>query len=224
MAAIVQLLEKTLIRVGNDRIRPGEPLVRPDDAPRRTRTDSGRGPALRVSGQERHQAVGDAVRRRLARIVKRCQELPGQSCFSTSDEQGRRRLVTSSDVNAYLRAAAGGAFTAKDFRTWAGTLQAPSPLAPCRSPSPTQSSASSESSPGSWGTPPRCAARATSTPPSSTPAVTAPCSAASPVRRRPRRGLSARRDDMVLALLVTPLRLAGATRRGPADPTPSVRA
>jgi DNA topoisomerase-1 len=54
--------------------------------------------------------------------VKRCQELPGQELFQYVDGQGRRRAVTSSDVNDYLREVTGQPFTAKDFRTWAGTM------------------------------------------------------------------------------------------------------
>ena len=62
--------------------------------------------------------------RRLSRIVRRCQELPGQELFQYLDGQGRRRAVTSSDVNAYVREMTGREFTAKDFRTWAGTVLA----------------------------------------------------------------------------------------------------
>jgi DNA topoisomerase-1 len=56
--------------------------------------------------------------------VKRCQELPGQQLFQYLAEDGRRRAVESADVNAYVREVAGGDFTAKDFRTWAGTVLA----------------------------------------------------------------------------------------------------
>ena len=61
---------------------------------------------------------------RLARAVRICQDLPGQVLFQYEDDQGAVRAVSSSDVNDYLREASGGAFTAKDFRTWAGTLAA----------------------------------------------------------------------------------------------------
>jgi DNA topoisomerase-1 len=60
----------------------------------------------------------------LARAVRRCQDLPGQALFQYRDEAGRVRTLTSADVNAYVRAIGGEAFTAKDFRTWAGTLAA----------------------------------------------------------------------------------------------------
>jgi DNA topoisomerase-1 len=62
--------------------------------------------------------------RRLARIVRRCQELPGEELFQYVDEQGDRQTIGSGDVNDYLREIAGDDFTAKDFRTWAGTLLA----------------------------------------------------------------------------------------------------
>ena len=61
---------------------------------------------------------------RLARSVQRCQDLPGQTLFQYLDENGVRRSIGSADVNAYLRAIAGAEFTAKDFRTWAGTVLA----------------------------------------------------------------------------------------------------
>jgi DNA topoisomerase-1 len=62
--------------------------------------------------------------RRLARVVKRCQDVPGQELFQYVDGEGERRSVDSADVNDYLRESSGGDFTAKDFRTWAGTILA----------------------------------------------------------------------------------------------------
>jgi DNA topoisomerase I len=66
---------------------------------------------------------------RLARIVRHCQDLPGQELFQYVDEAGTRRSIDSADVNAYLRKVAGEEFTAKDFRTWAGTVLAALALA-----------------------------------------------------------------------------------------------
>src|SRR5262249_28186347 len=74
---------------------------------------------------------------RLARIVRHCQELPGQELFRYLDDDGQPRTVDSADVNTYLREAAGDDFTAKDFRTWAGTVLAASALrdlGPCSDP------------------------------------------------------------------------------------------
>src|SRR2546422_6655880 len=66
----------------------------------------------------------DIHNRRLARIVKQCQELPGQELFQYVDEHGAQHAVDSADVNAYLRDISGQDFTTKDFRTWAGTVLA----------------------------------------------------------------------------------------------------
>jgi DNA topoisomerase-1 len=66
----------------------------------------------------------DLTDRRLARIVKRSQDLPGYELFQYIDERGARRSIDASDVNAYLQEIAGEEFTAKDFRTWAGTVLA----------------------------------------------------------------------------------------------------
>ena len=78
--------------------------------------------------------------RRVARVVRACQELPGQQLFQYLDDDGGPRGVSSSDVNAYLREISGLDITAKDFRTWAGTVQAAWALAELGSaPSVTQS-------------------------------------------------------------------------------------
>jgi DNA topoisomerase-1 len=66
----------------------------------------------------------DVADRRLARVVRQCQDLPGHELFQYVDDQGQRHTIASGDVNAYLREVAGEAFTAKDFRTWAGTVLA----------------------------------------------------------------------------------------------------
>lgn len=122
LAAIVQLLERTFIRIGN------EEYVRANGSfgltTLRDRHVTIRGEAMQFefkgkSGVRQRVTLSD---RRLARIVKRCQELPGQELFQYIDDGGRRRWIASADVNDYLRAAAGEAFSTKDFRTWAGTL------------------------------------------------------------------------------------------------------
>ncbi|WP_430911199.1 DNA topoisomerase IB [Methylobacterium sp. sgz302541] len=124
LATVVHLLETTLIRVGND-----------DYA--RTNRSYGlttlRDPHVRIagsdltfrfkgkSGKEWNLSLKD---RRVARIVKACQDLPGQELFQYLDGDGTRRDVTSGDVNDYLREITGQDITAKDFRTWAGTVLA----------------------------------------------------------------------------------------------------
>jgi DNA topoisomerase-1 len=72
-------------------------------------------------GKEHEVGLRD---RRLARLVKQCQEIPGQELFQYYDADGKRADVTSGDVNDYLREISGEEFTAKDFRTWAGTVAA----------------------------------------------------------------------------------------------------
>jgi DNA topoisomerase-1 len=124
VAAVVQLLEKTLIRVGNSeyaRTNGSYGLTTLRDGHVRIRGSEVRFQFKGKSGIKQMVTLADS---RLARIVRRCQELPGQELFQYIDEMGECRPVTSADVNAYLRDAAGADFTAKDFRTWAGTLLA----------------------------------------------------------------------------------------------------
>jgi DNA topoisomerase I len=80
------------------------------------------------SGKEHVIEVHD---RRLARIVRRCHDLPGQELFQYIDDEGQRRTIDSADVNAYLRHITGQDFTTKDFRTWAGSVLAMEALQAC---------------------------------------------------------------------------------------------
>lgn len=124
LAAVVQLLEKTLIRIGNDEYKRQNGSYGLTTIQDRHADIAGGAIRFRFrgkSGKVHDVAITDP---RLARIVKRCQDLPGSELFQYVDEHGRVRDVTSSDVNAYLRSAMGHAFTAKDFRTWAGTVLA----------------------------------------------------------------------------------------------------
>src|SRR5207237_7184496 len=75
--------------------------------------------------------------RRLARVVQRCRDLPGQELFQYVDGDGYRHTIGSEDVNAYLRDITGEDFTAKDFRTWTGTVLAAKALAALERPSST---------------------------------------------------------------------------------------
>ncbi|WP_135470449.1 DNA topoisomerase IB [Crenalkalicoccus roseus] len=124
LATVVHLLEATLIRVGNDdyAARNGSYGLTTLRA-RHVQVD---GAALRFafrgkSGRVWRLRVTD---RRVARIARACQELPGQELFQYLDAEGAVRDVTSGDVNAYLREISGRDITAKDFRTWAGTVLA----------------------------------------------------------------------------------------------------
>jgi DNA topoisomerase-1 len=124
LATIVRLLDKTLIRVGNDEYARTNRSFGLTTL--RQRHVTVRGATLRFtfrgkSGVPHEVPVTD---RRLARIVQQCQDLPGQELFQYIDEQGRRQAVSSDDVNAYLRETTGRDVTAKDFRTWAGTMLA----------------------------------------------------------------------------------------------------
>jgi len=124
LATVVHLLESTLIRVGND------------DYARENKSyglTTLRNPHVSVEGSQlRFRFKGKSGKswqlqlknRRVAKIVKACQELPGQKLFEYLDENGEGREVTSADVNAYLREITGSDITAKDFRTWAGTVMA----------------------------------------------------------------------------------------------------
>jgi DNA topoisomerase-1 len=124
LALVARLLERTLIRVGNEEYARanrsfGLTTLRShhvDVAGRKIRFQF-RG----KSGKEHEVGIQDLG---LSRIVRRCQELPGQELFQFVDEDGEVRDVTSDDVNDYIREASGGDFTAKDFRTWAGTVLA----------------------------------------------------------------------------------------------------
>ena len=124
LATIVHLLETTLIRVGNDdyaRSNKSYGLTTLRDPHVKIAGSEMRFRFKGKSGKEWSVSVRD---RRVARIVKACQDLPGQELFQYLDDAGERRDVTSSDVNAYLREITGEDFTAKDFRTWAGTVLA----------------------------------------------------------------------------------------------------
>jgi DNA topoisomerase-1 len=124
VAAVVRLLELTLIRVGNDeyaRLNRSFGLTTLRNRHARIAGSQVRFRFRGKSGQQHEVGLRD---RGLARVVKRCQELPGQELFQYVDDGGQVCDVASDDVNAYLREASGGDFTAKDFRTWAGTVLA----------------------------------------------------------------------------------------------------
>ena len=124
LATVVHLLDKTLIRVGNDEYaRENRSYGLTTLRRKHVQLE---GAQLRFSfrgksGVEHSVAVNDP---RLSRIVQRCQELPGQEIFQYLDAFGKRKPITSDDVNEYLREVSGRDITAKDFRTWGGTMVA----------------------------------------------------------------------------------------------------
>ena len=124
LAAVVQLLETTLIRVGNEEYARANGSYGLTTLQDRHATVRGGTITFRFRAKSGVLQSVDLDNPALARSVKRCQDLPGQTLFQYLDEDGRRRRVTSTDVNAYLRETTGEDFTAKDFRTWLGTVQA----------------------------------------------------------------------------------------------------
>jgi DNA topoisomerase-1 len=124
VATVVRLLEKTLIRVGNEEYARdnqsfGLTTLRNQHA--RVSRSTIRFRFKGKSGKFHDISLSD---RKLASIVRRCQELPGRDLFQYLDDEGNVQDLSSTDVNAYLREATGRDFTAKDFRTWIGTVLA----------------------------------------------------------------------------------------------------
>jgi DNA topoisomerase-1 len=124
LALVVRLLEITLIRVGNEEYARDNASFGLTTLRRRHVAVSGGELRFRFKGKSGKEHAFGIRDRRLSRLVKRCQELPGQELFRYVDERGRARGVGSADVNAYLRGLSGRDFSAKDFRTWAGTVRA----------------------------------------------------------------------------------------------------
>ncbi len=124
LAAMVRLLETTLIRVGNEEYFRTNRSV--GLTTMRDRNVTIRGGVLHFTflGKSRKHHEIDLADPQLARIVRKTQDLPGQELFQYLDDTGAQHLVTSTDVNAYLQEIAGEEFSAKDFRTWAGTVLA----------------------------------------------------------------------------------------------------
>jgi DNA topoisomerase I len=125
LALVVKLLDATRVRVGNAEYARSNGSFGLTTLRDRHARFPARGKALlqfRGKGGARHDVLVDDAR--LARLVRRCQELPGQALFQYEDDEGNRRSIDSGQVNDYLREHMGGEFTAKDFRTWHATLQA----------------------------------------------------------------------------------------------------
>jgi DNA topoisomerase-1 len=125
LAALVRLLDTTLLRVGNEAYASRNGSYGLTTLRNRHAAVQGAALRLRFRGKSgvMHEARLDDPR--VARVVRQCQQLPGQALFQYLDEQGELRTVSSTDVNDYLaEASPGERFTAKDFRTWHGTVQA----------------------------------------------------------------------------------------------------
>ncbi|HEY4276200.1 MAG TPA: hypothetical protein VGM68_11985 [Rhizomicrobium sp.] len=131
LAAVILLLDETLIRIGN------EDYARDNGSYGLTtllnRHVKVKGPEIRFlfrgkSGRQWSLSIRDP---RIAKVVRACQELPGQHLFEYRSEDGQVHAIGSADVNAYLQEISGDAITAKDFRTWAGTLLAAKAFSKC---------------------------------------------------------------------------------------------
>ncbi|MEM8809199.1 MAG: DNA topoisomerase IB [Cyanobacteria bacterium P01_G01_bin.38] len=124
IAAVVQLLDHTLIRIGNleySQTNGSYGLTTLRDR----HVDIAAGVIkLQFRGKSGVDHEIDLQDRRLAKIIKQCKEIPGYTLFQYFDESGNRQTVDSGDINAYLQTNMGKAFTAKDFRTWGGTVTA----------------------------------------------------------------------------------------------------
>lgn len=131
VAAIVRLLERTLIRVGNDEYaRKNQSFGLTTLRDRHVKI---RGSRVRFEfrGKSGIRHAIDLENRRLAPIIRACQELPGQDLFQFVGDDGATHRIRSDDVNEYLREVTHRDFTAKDFRTWAGTVLAAAALRDC---------------------------------------------------------------------------------------------
>lgn len=123
LAAIVAIMDSTGVRVGNEEyVRANGSFGLTTLRNRHARVD-GSTVRLRFRGKTGRESAIALDDRRLAKIVKRCRDLPGEELFNYVDESGSASALTSDDVNEYIREIAGEEFSAKDFRTWIGTVQ-----------------------------------------------------------------------------------------------------
>ncbi|MBE9048204.1 DNA topoisomerase IB, partial [Pleurocapsales cyanobacterium LEGE 10410] len=123
-ATVVQLLETTFIRIGNDQYAKKNRSFGLTTLRNRHVEIEGTKVKFEFRGKSGVDHEIELKDRRLANIIKQCQEIPGYEIFKYYDESGERQFVDSGDVNEYLQQITGRDFTAKDFRTWAGTLLA----------------------------------------------------------------------------------------------------
>ncbi len=124
LAAVVRILDASLLRIGNPeyaRMNDSFGLTTLRDEHARVEGSTLRFRFRGKGGKEHTVHIQDA---RLATIVKRCQDIPGEELFQYLDDEGMNRTIESGDVNEYLREISGEEFSAKDFRTWGGTVLA----------------------------------------------------------------------------------------------------
>ena len=126
LAAIVKLLETTYIRIGNEEYAEENNSFGLTTLRNQHVQILGDTLKFRFKGKSHQQHEITLKDKRLARILRKCKEIPGSSLFEYLDEEGKPQTIESGDVNEYLRDISGGEFTAKDFRTWGGTCLAAS--------------------------------------------------------------------------------------------------
>jgi len=124
LATIVRLLKRTFIRIGNEEYARENNSFGLTTLKNRHVKVRGAKVRFRFRGKGGRHVEVDVTDRRVAKIISKCQDLPGQDLFQYVDNDGEIQNVTSQDVNAYLREITGEDFTAKDFRTWGGTVLA----------------------------------------------------------------------------------------------------
>jgi len=124
LAVIVRVIDLTSIRVGNTRYAKENKSFGATTMRGRHADVSGSTITFEFAGKGGKLNTVDVHDARVAKIVKQCQEIPGQHLFQYLEDDGTRRTIDSEDVNDYLREISGDDFTAKDFRTWAGTVLA----------------------------------------------------------------------------------------------------
>jgi DNA topoisomerase-1 len=129
LATVVQLLETTAMRVGNDEYAKDNGSFGLTTLRNKHAKVEGASVRFSFRGKSGVRHAIDLRDRRLARIIRQCQDLPGQQLFEYLDDGGETRAIDSSDVNEYIRAISGEDFSAKDFRTWLGTVTCAAMLA-----------------------------------------------------------------------------------------------
>ncbi len=123
LATVIRLLEETHVRVGNETYaRDNGSYGLTTLRARHVRVEGEKRIRLKFRGKSGVEHAVTVEDRRLARTIKRCRDLPGETLFSYVDDAGEPQPIRSDDVNAYLRETTGGDFSAKDFRTWAATV------------------------------------------------------------------------------------------------------
>ncbi len=124
LALVIQLLETTFIRIGNVAYARSNQTYGLTTLRTRHITIDGHQVEFEFTGKSGVEHHIEFTDRRLAKIIKQCYEIPGYTVFQYLDEDGNRQQVDSGDVNDYLQSITGEDFTAKEFRTWAGTILA----------------------------------------------------------------------------------------------------